>query len=333
MTFCLIEPLSFPFLRETMNRDFTIFFSSDVHGSEKCWMKFVNAAKFYGAQALVMGGDITGKAIVPLVRDGKGNYTMEFLGSTSYLTEADLPEAQKRVRFNGFYPYICGPEEVARLEQESTYLEHVFKKLMSEQLQRWLAIAHERLEPQGVPCFVMPGNDDGFFVDDALNSNPYVVNPDMQVVAIGPYQMLSCSWAPTTPWNSPRECSEEELLAKMSTVATQLRPGVATIFNLHSPPYRTGLDDAPQLREDFSVVTVSGQPKMIPVGSHAVRQLITEIQPLVALHGHIHESRGVAKVGRTVCINPGSTYGEGVLDGCLVTLRGDKVRQTQIVRG
>ena len=42
-----------------MEQDYTIFFSSDVHGSEKCWMKFVNAAKFYGAQALVMGGDIT----------------------------------------------------------------------------------------------------------------------------------------------------------------------------------------------------------------------------------------------------------------------------------
>jgi len=153
------------------------------------------------------------------------------------------------------------------------------------------------------------------------------------VVPIGPYQMLSCSWAPTTPWNSPRECSEEELLAKLRPLVAQVQPGVPLIFNLHSPPYRTGIDEAPELRPDFSVVTVGGQPKMIPVGSHAVRTLIEEVQPLVALHGHIHESRGVAKIGRTACINPGSTYGEGVLDGCIVTLRDDIVRGTHLVRG
>ena len=316
-----------------MAKDFTIFFSSDVHGSEKCWMKFVNAAKFYGVQALIMGGDITGKAIVPIVRDGQGSYTLEFLGKTSRMTQDELPEAEKRIRFNGFYPYICDPDEVERLEQEPDHLNRVFKELMSEQLRRWLAIAQERLEPQGVPCFVMPGNDDDFFIDDALNSNPFVINPDMRIISIGPYQVLSCSWTPTTPWRSPRECSEEELLAKLRPLVAQLRPASPVIFNLHSPPYRTGIDEAPELREDFSVVTVSGQPKMIPVGSHAVRQLIAEVQPLLALHGHIHESRGVAKIGRTICVNPGSSYAEGVLDGCLVTLHGDKVRQTQIVRG
>lgn len=313
--------------------DYSLFFSSDVHGSEKCWMKFVNAAKFYGARALIMGGDITGKALVPIVRDGKGRYTMEFLGRRSRLTDDALPEAEKRVRFNGFYPYICDPDEVARMESNPAHLDHVFKTLMSEQLARWLAIAQERLEPLGVQCFVMPGNDDDFFIDGALNGSPYVTNPDLKVVPLGPYQMLSCSWAPTTPWDSPRECSDDALLAKLRPLAEQLQPGVPAIFNLHSPPYRTGLDEAPELRPDLSVVTVGGQPRMIPVGSHAVRTLIEEYQPLLALHGHIHESRGVTKIGLTTCVNPGSTYGEGVLDGCLVSLHGDTVRHAQIVRG
>jgi Icc-related predicted phosphoesterase len=123
------------------------------------------------------------------------------------------------------------------------------------------------------------------------------------------------------------------LLATLRPLVAQLRPGVGTIFNLHSPPYRIGIDEAPELKPDFAVVTVGGQPKMIPVGSRAVRTLIEEVQPLAALHGHIHESRGVARIGRTTCINPGSTYAEGVLDGCIVTLRGDKVRNAQIVRG
>lgn len=317
-----------------MSAEYTIFFSSDVHGSEKCWMKFVNSAKFYGAQALVMGGDITGKAIVPIVRDAKGRYEMEFLGRRTRLEQDELAEAAQRVRFNGFYSYVCGAAEVRRLAEDQAHLDRVFQTLIDEQLTRWLAIAQERLEPQGVPCFVMPGNDDDFFVDAALDGSPYVVNPDLKIVPLGPYQMLSCSWVPTTPWHSPRECTDEELLAnKLRPLATQLQPGVPVIFNLHSPPYQTGLDEAPELRPDLSVVTAGGQPKMIPVGSRAVRTLIEEVQPLVALHGHIHESRGVARIGRTACINPGSTYGEGVLDGCIVTLRGDAVRATQIVRG
>lgn len=313
--------------------DYTIFFSSDVHGSEKCWMKFVNAAKVYGAQALVMGGDLTGKAIAPIVRDGNGRYEMEFMGRRSRLTEDELPEAEKLVRFNGMYPYICDPDELKRMEEDQAYVGEVFREVMTEQLNRWLDIAHDRLDPQSVEYFIMPGNDDEFFLDDVLGKQPGHVNPDMKVISVGPYQMLSTSWVPPTPWDSPRECSEDELLDRLRGVAAGLDPGKPTIFNLHSPPYNTGLDEAPELKPDLTPVTIGGQLKMIPVGSHAVRTLIEEVQPLVALHGHIHESRGTAKIGRTVCVNPGSTYSEGTLDGCVVKLRGDKVQETRIIRG
>jgi len=316
-----------------MNKDFTIFFSSDPHGSERCWLKFVNAAKVYQAQALIMGGDLTGKAIVPIVRNDNGYYEIEFLGQRSRLAKEELPDAEKRIRFNGFYPYVCDSDCVSRLKEEPEYLDGLFKELINEQLTRWLAIAEERLEPQGVPCFVMAGNDDSLYVDDILNTNPYVINPDMKIVSIGPYQVLSCSWTPPTPWNSPHECSEEELLAKLRPLVNQLQQGVPTIFNLHSPPYRTSLDDAPELRADFSTVAFAGEPKLIPVGSHTVRTLIEEVQPLVALHGHIHESRGVMKIGRTTCVNPGSAYSDGILHGCLVKLKGDELRTVQLLRG
>ena len=72
---------------------------------------------------------------------------------------------------------------------------------------------------------------------------------------------------------------------------------------------------------------------LTPVGSTAVRELIERIQPVLALHGHIHESRGVANIGKTVAINPGSSYTEGVLQGVIVTLSGDKVVGQQLVTG
>ena len=51
------------------------------------------------------------------------------------------------------------------------------------------------------------------------------------------------------------------------------------------------------------------------------------------IHGHIHESRGTFKLGKTLCINPGSEYTEGILRGSLIELRGGKVRSQQLTAG
>src|ERR1044072_5562822 len=195
---------------DTVN-DLVVFFSSDIHGSERCWLKFVNAAKVYGATTLIMGGDLSGKAILPIVRRDRDHYQTTFMGQITNFQARDLPDAERRARFNGLYPYICESSELARLTEDSGYVGQVFRSVISEQLARWLAIARERLEPEGVECYVMPGNDDEFFIDEVLANDPYVVNPDMKIVRVGRYQMLSCSWTPTTPWDSPRECTEEAL--------------------------------------------------------------------------------------------------------------------------
>jgi uncharacterized protein len=63
-----------------------------------------------------------------------------------------------------------------------------------------------------------------------------------------------------------------------------------------------------------------------------VRRAIERFQPLAALHGHIHESPGMNRIGRTLCVNPGSDYHTGRISGCLVTLRGHHV-QHQFVTG
>jgi len=154
----------------------------------------------------------------------------------------------------------------------------------------------------------------------------------VQTCALPIYQMLSCSWTPITPWDSPRECTDDELLAKLRAVASGLEPGLPMIFNLHSPPLKTGLDDAPEVSFDLKVKSVGGYPKLTAVGSRAVRKLIEDWQPLLALHGHIHESRGRARIGRTVCVNPGSSYSLGTLDGCIVKLRANTEPRIQLVR-
>jgi Icc-related predicted phosphoesterase len=310
-----------------------LFYAGDVHGSERCFRKFLNAAAFYDAQVLVMGGDITGKVMTPVVEEKPGRFVATISGSREKAKRpADLEDLEKRIRFNGFYPYRCSREEYDRLAGDPAYQEEVMSRVMVEEIRRWMAIADEKLAGTGVQCLIMPGNDDESEIDAELRSE-VVENPDARAVRVGDCQMISCSWANTTPWDSPRELPDEGLATKLSEIAAQLDPDLPAIFNLHVPPHDTGLDTAPQVDEDLRVVTSGGQPNMIPVGSRAVRDLIERHQPLVSLHGHIHESRGIVHLGRSVCLNPGSNYADGVLDGAIVDVEAGAVRHYQLVSG
>lgn len=310
-----------------------IFYTGDIHGSERCFRKFLNAAAFYEADALVLGGDITGKVLTPVVEEKPGRFVATVLGRKEVAKKPRaLEDMEKQIRFNGFYPYRCSPEEYERLRDDEAYREDTFTRVMVEEIRRWMAIADEKLDGSRVQCLIMPGNDDEFHIDAALQS-AVVTNPDNRVVEVGDYQMLSSCWANPTPWSSPREESEEQLRARFAALVRDLDAERPVIFNLHVPPYDSGLDTAAELDEDFGVVTSGGQPNMTPVGSRAVRELIEERQPVVSLHGHIHESRGVATIGRTLCVNPGSNYADGVLDGAIVDLEGDEVVRHQLVSG
>jgi Icc-related predicted phosphoesterase len=310
-----------------------LLYSGDVHGSERCFRKFLNAAAFYDAAVLVMGGDITGKVMTPLVEDKPGRFTATVFGKRERVKRLDdLEDLEKQIRFNGFYPHRCTPEEYARLTTDAAYREEVMTRVMVDEVARWMRIADEKLAGTSVRCLIMPGNDDEFEIDAVLSSER-VENPDDRIVRVGDYQMLSSSWANPTPWDSPREEPESALAERYRRMAAELDPELPAIFNLHVPPFDTGLDTAAELDADLGVVTTGGQPNLIPVGSHAVRGIVEEHQPVVSLHGHIHESRGVAHLGTTLCLNPGSNYADGVLDAAIIDLEGRKVARYQLVSG
>lgn len=310
-----------------------IVYSGDIHGSERCFRKFLNAAAFYDAEVLIMGGDITGKVMTPVIEEKPGRFTASVLGRQEKVKRPDdLADLEKQIRFNGFYPYRCNPDEYERLVTDSAYREQVMSQVMVGEVVRWVGIADEKLAGTSVRCLIMPGNDDEFEIDSVLSSER-VENPDDRVIRLGDVQVLSSAWANRTPWDSPREEDEEQLAARYERIAVDLDPELPTIFNLHVPPFDTGLDTAAELDAGLSVVTIGGQPNMIPVGSHAVRAFIEQRQPLVSLHGHIHESRGVARLGQTLCLNPGSNYADGVLDAVVLEVDGGMIVQHQLVTG
>lgn len=303
-----------------------VFFASDIHGSEKCFLKFLNAGRVYKANVVILSGDITGKMIVPIIEESSGTFTVNFLGRKTMKSREELNILEKRIRDSGYYPYRTDEKEMEELSADEGKVNELFLHVMAESVRRWVEIADERLQVTGIRCFVSPGNDDHFVVDPILNSAEYIINPEGKVVNVDDdHEIVTCAYSNITPWNSPRECTEDELAEKIQRMVSQVKDIQNCLFNFHCPPYNAHIDLAPRLDETLKPVRRGGQIEMVPVGSVAVRNAIEKYQPLLGLHGHIHESKGAEKIGRTLCLNPGSEYTEGILRGVIIDLDKDKV--------
>ncbi len=314
--------------------EYRLFFATDIHGSDLCWKKFVNAAKYLRCDVLVMGGDMTGKMLVPIIDRGSAGFWTRFGGTERTVPRDEVERLTRLIGDAGYYPYETTPDEVAALEADPTAVERLFRAKMTETLERWLAIADERLAGTDVVCLLGPANDDPFFVDDVLAGAGRVRNPDGTVVELPlGWSLISVGWSNPTPWDSPREEPEDALEARIEAEAAKL-PGMGkAIFNLHVPPKDSRLDTAALLNADLSPVMRGGMPVLAGVGSTAVRASIERHQPALSLHGHIHESRGEAKLGRTIALNPGSEYSDGVLRAVVVTLNDKGVKGYQFMSG
>jgi Icc-related predicted phosphoesterase len=327
------------FSRKKQKRDgdtVTLFFATDLHGSEICWKKFVNAASFYGADLLVLGGDFTGKLVVPIIEQPDGTYRADRHGKEQILQQHDLEDFEKRIRNLGFYPTYMSVEEHAGYVEDPRGVDRLFDDLMHQRLVEWIDYAREKLAGSGVHIVTAPANDDPYAIDDIIEEHGGEtlrnVEATIYEVADG-HEMISTGWTNPTPWNTPREYPEPEIQEHIEKMAVGLSDRSTAIYNLHPPPYGSKLDLAPELDDDLAVQTSMGQQVMVPVGSKAVRNILEQHQPLLSLHGHIHESAGAVDIGRTLAINPGSEYGEGVLRGALVEVGGGKIHRHQATSG
>jgi Icc-related predicted phosphoesterase len=310
-----------------------IFFATDIHGSEVCWRKFLNSAAFYKADLVVLGGDVTGKAMVPIVDYG-GHWQVTLRGEAMRLdSKQELDDVIARIRNSGFYPAVVSPDELSHLGQNEAAVGQRFEQEMISSLDRWLDMADGKLRGGEIPCILNGGNDDIFEIDDVIESSPCVSFAEGKLMDLGGFSLVSMGWTNPTPWNTHREAPEEDLAAKIEAMTALVPDMGRAIFNFHAPPYGTGLDEAPAL--DDTLRPMHGGAVMKPVGSTAVRDAILKHQPMLSVHGHIHESRAIKRMGRTMAINPGSVYGDGVLQGAVLDLdvKKAKVSKYLLVNG
>lgn len=317
-----------------------IFYACDIHGSEVTYRKFLNAAKFYDVDALVFGGDLMGKLLIPIVRDAGGTWRASLQGQRHHLQSSEaLAEFKLKLDTLGFYSYECDPDEYRTYEGSQEAIEDLFDRLAKGRLAAWVDLAEERLAGTGVTCYLCGGNDDTDEVLTALDETPRdrVVSCENRVVPIDDeHVMVTVGYSTPTPWNTPREASEDEIEDAIEKLMVDVADPSRCVFNFHVPPLDSGLDTC--LKLDASVwppapIVENGQPVYYGAGSQAVTDALEKYEPVVGLHGHIHESRGVARYGRTPALNPGSEYGEGVLRGLIVAIRGGQVIGQQFTSG
>ena len=302
-----------------------LYFATDVHGSEICWKKFINASKFYETDILILGGDMTGKAIVPIVAQGGGKYKVTLLDTETLLeTKEDVDKMVSTIQDRGYYPYLTTPDEVNEILATSGRSDELFLQEAIKTMQHWMEYADARLEVSGIRCFVCPGNDDMFEIDEVIKQSKHVNLAEGKVIELDEHhEMINAGWSTPTPWNTPREESEDQLRQRIQVMIDKLKNVKNSVFNLHNPPYGSGLDEAPELTKDMRPAYAGRS--LVPVGSHAVLELIEKYEPLLTLHGHIHEGKGTRKYKRTLCINPGSMYEQGMLHGAVVELKPNKI--------
>lgn len=312
-----------------------VFFCTDLHGSDVCFKKFINAADFYGTQILIMGGDVTGKMVVPIAQQPSGVYLTSFAGKNlEFTAEGDVAAFKRQLGNMGFYPATMDEEKFRVIKGSQDEQDRLFKELIRSRLEQWLEYADDKLRETGVRVFAAPGNDDFFEVDDLLGASQTIELLEMKVHRLTEeHEIITSGWTNPTPWNTERECSEPELASRLKAMFEEVEDMERCIFNIHVPPNNSKIDICPKLDGNMKVVYDMGNPVMAPAGSTAVREAIERLQPLMGLHGHIHEGRGETKIGRTLCLNPGSVYSEGVLNGLLLTLADGQVKDYQFTQG
>ena len=307
-----------------------LFMVTDIHGSNVCYRKFLNALPIYGVDLAVLMGDLTGKVLVPLVDKGGDKWECTLMGQYREINgQEELADIKKTVENAGYYWVHQSRAEFDETRADPAKIDVLFKSLVFQRVQEWLDLADERLEGKPFQMYMAPGNDDWFVIDDMIDNAKLVHPCDARVVEVDHHEMITSSDSNPTPWQTPREMSEEDLEKKLRELVAKVKNHETAIYNFHVPPYGYSLDLCPKLDENLTMAA----DEKIHAGSVGAKRVIEEYQPLLGLHGHIHESRGAQKAGRTLLINPGSEYSEGILKGVIIMLDKKKVKDYVFTSG
>ncbi len=313
-----------------------IFFAVDVHGATTVWRKWITAVSMYEADALILSGDLTGKALVPIIQQDDGSYKTAYFGQTWTLrNEEEILDMERKLANGGIYYVRCDKPLLEKMKKDESVWQKIMAEEMVKRMREWLDLLVERIDTHKIVTIAMPGNDDERIIAEVIRSyqDRGVIYPLGKVLEFEGHEVVSLEYVNPTPWDTPREVDERGMMRKIEETIKPLKDVRNSIWNFHCPPIDTAIDLAPKLDKSMKVVAGLDGVKMVHVGSRSMREAIKKYQPMLCLHGHIHESSGFDKIGNTLCLNPGSEYGEGLLRGFIIDLSPDGVQKYWKIQG
>jgi Icc-related predicted phosphoesterase len=301
---------------------FKLLLASDLHGSNAAFRKLVTLAVQLNVDTLVVAGDWSGKQSLLVLKQPNGSAIYVDLDGAERPLAPDQLSGQLEIwRDSGIYPVLVDGADASSISK----FDSLARDVRALRLKQWLDYGQERTRAATTKVFAIPGNDDGPEIDDVLLNHSWVCDVDERVIRYREYQILGLGFSTPTPWKTPRELSEEEIASRLRKMASQVDDWSRTISIIHVPPYNSGIDLAPEIvGEDGSLPRETGRGN-VSIGSRAVRSFIESQQPLAVLAGHCHGSRGLARIGSTICVNAGSQYHHGSLSACLLSFRKSKM--------
>lgn len=298
-----------------------ILFLSDIHGSNLIFEKALNAISKFGIDIFIISGDLSGKDIRPIIKDGD-RYITEIDSKTVSLTLTSAKEFEKHLADLGHYFFNTTYKEFEALKKDDSSIMHILNLKILSRLEFWILRIINQINTSKTQVIISPGNDDIQQIDDLLFSfeSQGILTGIKSPVIIDNFDIITLDYSNITPWNTERELSEKMLGKLINEKIKKIRNVENCIFNFHCPPINTKLDLAPEIDKNLKYDIKPGGLNFIHTGSSAVYNSILKYQPLLSLHGHIHESKGFDYVGRTLSLNPGSEHDKGILNAYVVDI-------------
>ena len=311
---------------ETAN-ELEIVFATDFHGSTEMWSKFATLVAEVRPDLAIAGGDFKGKALAVAEGIRPDAWQVKY-PSSRVLDAGEVLTWTEDIARQGIYAARVSQRQSQQLAVDEDYAEGFLMEAARLRLRTWAQEARTLKQYCG-RLMLVPGNDDGPEMTGAIRE----IDPSLsdEHVRIGEWDVISVGTTPPTPWKTPGEAEESEILAEVSALLDQTRRCDSTVLVAHSPPYNTLLDIGPDLDEEMRVRTAGGRQRTKHIGSRAIREILITRGPLISLHGHVHESRGIQYLGRTLALNPGSEYSGGTLTAAHIRAVPGKVIDSRII--
>lgn len=278
-----------------------ILYTADLHGNQILVEKLVKLSNY--SDTLILGGDLCATHFIPIIDDGSEITLYEFNRAVRLENSKQALIQKEKLFQNGFISWYGSLKNFRKLNKEE-YQTKIQEKSLRATLNK-LKTSFENI-------LLILGNDDSSALEKNLNKNKNkkVTNLNEKVIKLNGYEFVGFSYVPITPFNTYFELTEFELERRLKPLLSRIKNYSSSVWIFHSPPYNSGLD-----------LTAFG-----PVGSKSIKHFIQERQPKLFLCGHIHESPNLVKLGKTICINPGSEPNLGLLKAVLIDLNRMRIK-------